>query len=153
MIPRIKFSIKVELEFFAAAHVKREGRKKQNRRADVNHVQHNFPNTQRCHDERDNAATFLSWVNLRPRTSRIRGSPFQLPARLAVGLGLESRLETGSPASFAPSSSCLEEFGSPAPGLRKEAGFRLQRRKKNIFVSLCQISNEISRASDWCVVE
>jgi hypothetical protein len=58
MIPRMIFSIKVLLEFFAAARVKRESRKKQDRRADVNHVQHNFPNTQRCHDERNNAATF-----------------------------------------------------------------------------------------------
>jgi hypothetical protein len=52
--------------------------------------------------------------------------PFQLPAELADGLGLESGLETSYLASFAPSSNCFEEFGSPAPGLRKEAGFRLQ---------------------------
>jgi len=48
-----------------------------------------------------------------------------LPARLAVGLGLESGLETGCPASFAPSSNHFEEFGSPAPGFRKEARLRL----------------------------
>jgi hypothetical protein len=42
MIPRMIFSIKVELEFLAAARVKRERRKKQNRRSDINDVQHNF---------------------------------------------------------------------------------------------------------------
>jgi len=71
-----------------------------------------------------------------------------MPARLAVGLGLESGLETGCPAPFAPSSNHFEEFGSPAPGFRKEAGLRLQRRKEITFVSFCQISNEISRVSD-----
>jgi hypothetical protein len=40
MIPRMMFSIKVELEFFAANGVKREGGKKQNRRADVNNINH-----------------------------------------------------------------------------------------------------------------
>ena len=64
MIPRMMFSIKVGLEFLAAAHVKREGRKKQDRRADVNHVQHNFSNTQRSRDERNNAITFLLWGEL-----------------------------------------------------------------------------------------
>ena len=60
MIPRMMFSIKFLLELFATERVKREGRKKQDRRADVNDVQHNFPNTQRGRDERDNAITFLS---------------------------------------------------------------------------------------------
>jgi hypothetical protein len=36
---------KIELEFFAAERVKCERRKKQDRRADVDHVQHNFTNT------------------------------------------------------------------------------------------------------------
>jgi len=40
MIPRMMFSIKVELEFFAANGVKREGGKKHNRRADVNNINH-----------------------------------------------------------------------------------------------------------------
>jgi hypothetical protein len=109
------------LKFFAADRVKRERRKKQDRRANVNHVQHNFSNRQRCRDERNNAITFLSWVNLRPQTSRIRGSPFQLPARLAVGLGLESGLETGCPASFAPSD--CSEFGSPASASGRKPDF------------------------------
>jgi len=52
--------------------------------------------------------------------------PFQLPAELADGLGLESGLDAGYPASFAPSSDRSEEFGSPAIGSRKEAEFRLQ---------------------------
>jgi hypothetical protein len=42
MIPRMMFSIKIELEFFAAARVKRKDRKKQNRRADVNNINHRF---------------------------------------------------------------------------------------------------------------
>ena len=36
------FSIKIELEFFAAARVKRKDRKKQNRRAGVNNINHRF---------------------------------------------------------------------------------------------------------------
>jgi hypothetical protein len=42
MIPRMRFSIKIELEFLAAARVKHERRKKQNRRADVNNINHRF---------------------------------------------------------------------------------------------------------------
>ncbi len=54
-----------------------------------------------------------------------RGSPFQLPTRLADGLGLESGLRLCSqclcaPARFHPG------FGSPAPALRKQPRFRLQ---------------------------
>jgi hypothetical protein len=60
MIPRMMFSIKVELEFFAANRIKREGRKKQNDRSDINNIEHNFPNTQRGRVERDNAIIFLS---------------------------------------------------------------------------------------------
>jgi len=49
-----------------------------------------------------------------------------MPARLADGLGLESGLGAISAAPFAPSRSfCSGEFGSPAPGLRKETGLRL----------------------------
>jgi hypothetical protein len=72
MIPRMMFSIKVELEFFAANRVKRKCRKKQDRRADVNHVHHNFSNKQRRRDERDNAATLLFWGELDGR--RLCGS-------------------------------------------------------------------------------
>src|ERR1043165_2305672 len=56
--------------------------------------------------------------------AKSRGSPFQLPARLAVGLGLESGLEISCLTSCAPSHRW--EFGSPASGFRKEAGLRLQ---------------------------
>jgi len=42
MIPRIKFSIKVESEFLAAARVKRECNKNHDDNSDVNDVQHNF---------------------------------------------------------------------------------------------------------------
>jgi hypothetical protein len=42
MIPRMMFSIKVELEFFAADRVKHERRKKQDRRANVNNINHRF---------------------------------------------------------------------------------------------------------------
>jgi hypothetical protein len=42
MIPRMMFSINFLLELFAANGVKREGRKKQDRRADVNNINHRF---------------------------------------------------------------------------------------------------------------
>jgi hypothetical protein len=42
MIPRIKFSIKVELEFLAADCINAEHRKKQDRSADVNNINHRF---------------------------------------------------------------------------------------------------------------
>jgi hypothetical protein len=58
MIPRIKFSIKIELKFFAAVRVKRKGREKQDRRSDVDDVQHNFKQTPSSH-RRDNAAHFI----------------------------------------------------------------------------------------------
>jgi hypothetical protein len=64
MIPRMIFSIKVELEFLAADCINAERRKKQDHRADVNHVKHNFSNTQRCHDERNYVITFLLWGEL-----------------------------------------------------------------------------------------
>jgi hypothetical protein len=60
MIPRMRFSINVVLEFFAAARVKREGGKKQNGGPDVNSIKHNFPNRQRGRDGRDNAIIFHS---------------------------------------------------------------------------------------------
>ena len=52
------------LEIFTAKRVKRKNRKKQDHGAEIDHVQHNFPNRQRGHDERDNAATFLLWGEL-----------------------------------------------------------------------------------------
>jgi hypothetical protein len=42
MIPRMMFSIKLLSEFFAANGVKREGRKKHDRCADVNNINHRF---------------------------------------------------------------------------------------------------------------
>jgi hypothetical protein len=41
-----------------------------------------------------------------------------MPARLAVGLGLESGLEISCLISFAPSEQ-FSEFGSPAPGFKE----------------------------------
>jgi hypothetical protein len=38
------------LKFFAADRIKREHRKKQDRRSDVNRIEHNFPNRPRGHD-------------------------------------------------------------------------------------------------------
>jgi len=70
-----------------------------------------------------------------------------MPTRLAVGLGLESGPVIPLPEPLRPVR-ISSDFGSPASGLRKEAGFRLQRQKKINFVSLCQISNEISHVND-----
>jgi hypothetical protein len=110
------------LKFFAADRVKCERGEEHDGRSDVNGIEHNYSNTQRRRDERDNAATVLLGVNLRPRTSRIRGSPFQLPTRLAVGLGLESGLETSCLASFAPSS-LLRILGLPHPAPERKPDF------------------------------
>src|SRR4249920_2731258 len=55
-----------------------------------------------------------------------RGSPFQVPTRLADGLGHGSDLgqpETGRP--FAPASILIEAFGSPALTSRKGSQLRL----------------------------
>ena len=54
--------------------------------------------------------------------AKSRGSPFQLPARLAVGLGLESGLETGCPVSFAPSST-PRNLGLPRPASGRKPDF------------------------------
>lgn len=57
---------------------------------------------------------------------RARGSPFQLPTRLADGLGLESDLGHGYPRPFAPSPDLNpRSFGSPALAFRKEGQLRL----------------------------
>jgi hypothetical protein len=111
------------LEFFAPMRVKFARHKKQGEDGDENQIQHNLFNKQCSRDERDNAATVLLGVNLRPRTSRIRGSPFQLPTRLADGLGLESGLEISCLTSFAPSS-LLRILGlpHPAPGRKPDFG-------------------------------
>jgi len=42
MIPRMRFSINVELELFAADCINTERRKKYYRRADVNNINHRF---------------------------------------------------------------------------------------------------------------
>jgi len=82
---------------------------------------------------RDTASACLDWVNVGAATCGPRGSPFQSPARLAVGLGLESDLGRGCPWPCAPSSffgrtsgAQSEEIGSPALALRKEGQLRLQ---------------------------
>ena len=110
-------------ELFTTDCINAERQKKSKNQSDIDCVQHNFSNKQHGRDKRDNAATVLLGVNLRPRTSRIRGSPFQLPTRLAVGLGLESGLETSCLASFAPSS-LLRILGlpHPAPGRKPDFG-------------------------------
>src|SRR3954463_4611020 len=58
-------------------------------------------------------------------TCGLRGSPFQLPTRLADGLGPGSDLGHGYPRPYAPSSKYIEESGSPALALRKERQLRL----------------------------
>src|SRR2546423_10385800 len=67
------------------------------------------------------------WVNVGvPPERDPRGSPFQLPARLADGLGPGSDLGHGYPRPCAPSSnSNFEEFGFPALACRKARQLRL----------------------------
>jgi hypothetical protein len=74
-------------------------------------------------------------------TCGVRGSPFQLPARLADGLGLESDLGHGYPRPCAPSSNCFEEPGSPAPAFRKESRLRLLYITSHQFAPLAKIVN------------
>jgi hypothetical protein len=45
---------------------------------------------------------FLIWETVEPANAGPRGSPFQLPTRLADGLGPESDRNGGSPPLFAP---------------------------------------------------
>src|ERR1700722_674958 len=74
---------------------------------------------------RARAQRFFNGVNLETATCGSRGSPSQLPARLAVGLSLGSDPGCGYPLPCAPSSMEIEEFGSPAPAFRKESRLRL----------------------------
>jgi hypothetical protein len=54
-----------------------------------------------------------------------RGSPFHLPAELAVGLDLGSDPRERLPAPVSPVLPPMqEEFGSPVPRFRKEPGLR-----------------------------
>src|SRR5277367_4566620 len=118
------------LKFFAADRIKREGGKKQDRSADVDHVQHNFPINSAATMNATTPQQFYFGVNLRPQTSRIRGSPFQLPTRLAVGLGLESGLETSCLASFAPSE-LLRNLGLPRPASGRKPDFGCNGKSKS----------------------
>jgi hypothetical protein len=52
MIPRMRFSIK--LEFLAAARVEQKRREKCDRNPDVNHVQHSFQTDKRHHGQSRN---------------------------------------------------------------------------------------------------
>ena len=57
--------------------------------------------------------------------ARPRGSPFQLPTELAVGLDLGSGPQERLPAPVSPVlAPAREEFGSPVPKFRKEPGLR-----------------------------
>src|ERR1051325_3085874 len=58
---------------------------------------------------------------------KAEGSPFQMPARLADGLGLESGLGAGCPAPFAPSPDSIWRPGNlvpprPASGRKRNLG-------------------------------
>ena len=57
--------------------------------------------------------------------ARSRGSPFHLPAELAVGLDLGSDPRERLPAPVSPVLPPVrKEFGSPVPRFRKEPGLR-----------------------------
>src|SRR5262249_1362239 len=68
---------------------------------------------------------FVSGKSWSAANATPRGSPFQLPAELADGLGFGSHLGHGCPRPYAPSPDRSGEFGSPAPAFRKEGQFRL----------------------------
>src|SRR5260370_30091368 len=66
------------------------------------------------------AARFRLGEHANPAKRDPRGSPFQMPARLADGLGLESDLGHGYPRPFAPSpEGKSEEFWVPRVGLQE----------------------------------
>ena len=73
-----------------------------------------------------------------PAHAGTRGSPFQMPTRLADGLGPESDLADGSPPAFAPSA-ILRGFGSPALTCRKASQLRLLTSGKYLRRARCQI--------------
>src|SRR5438045_8813762 len=71
-------------------------------------------------------SALLCWENLgSPHQRDPRGSHFQMPARLADGLGHGSDLGHSYPWPLAPSSTPAEELGSPALTSRKEGQLRL----------------------------
>ena len=64
MIPRMRFSIKIWSELFAAARIKHESGEEQHRDSDIDGIKHNhFQTGSAAADERDNT-TILVWVNL-----------------------------------------------------------------------------------------
>src|SRR5438309_9088011 len=72
-------------------------------------------------------SAFYDWVNTwNPHERAPGGSPFQLPARLADGLGLESDLGQVSPGLSPRPRIYSEGFGSPALACRKASQLRLQ---------------------------
>ena len=76
----------------------------------------------RVHDA--TAQRISLWEIVVPATRRGRGSPFQMPARLAVGLGPESDRADGSH-QRSPRPDC-SGIGSPALARRKADQLRLQ---------------------------
>src|SRR5215467_1881057 len=70
------------------------------------------------------------------------GSPFQMPTRLADGLGPESDLGDGSPPPFAPPG--LLRFGSPASTSRKAGQLRLLLNGFSSRVKKVSISRPVS---------
>jgi len=136
----MKFSIKLKL--FAASHIKREGGEEHHHDSDIDGIKHKqFQPSGAAAPERDNA-TISIWVNLKPRTSRIRGSPFQMPTRLADGLGLESGLESGCPASFAPSAAYAPELVPPHPasGRKPDLGCNGQSKSQSPGFVKCRMN-------------
>src|SRR5262245_58577238 len=95
----------------------------------------------------DNA--FFVGVTVRDATCGPRGSPFQMPTRLADGLGPESDRDNGSPLSFAPSRPFVyrEGIGFPALTRRKTGQLRLLTRGSVAhWWPLCQIGHRSQAA-------
>src|SRR3954454_24943377 len=89
--------------------------------------------------QRHNA--FSIGENVGAATCGPRGSPFQLPTRLADGLGPGSDLGHGYPWTYAPSPDRSGELGSPALALRKEGQLRL------LLLQTILYSHEVGRLS------
>jgi uncharacterized protein len=88
------------------------------------------------------------WETVRAATCGLRGSPFQLPTRLAGGLGPGSDLGHGYPRPCAPSPNCFGEFGSPVLTSRKEGQLRLLHNYKRLirsFQKKCQLRLELGK--------